>query len=102
MSDLLIKILFTLLSLYAGVLTWLARTAWQNIHENAKSIENIRLTCAACKEESHEDTEKEVQKLVDKISEMIDEKLDAWWAKIENNLMNDGRLPPRRRNKQES
>jgi len=29
----------------------------------------------------------------------MDEKLDAWWNRIENNLMNDGRLPPKRRQK---
>ena len=97
MDDIIVKILFTLLALYVGVLTWGAKTLWQTVRENAREIEKLKLTCATCKKESHEDTEKEIQKLLEQISKMIEEKLDAWWVKIELNLVNDSRLPPKRR-----
>lgn len=99
MNDLTLKILFTLFGIHVGVLTWLGKTAWTKIHENAKEIEKLKLNCAACKKEYHDETSHEMKELLDQISAMIDEKLDAWWVKIENNLMNDGRLPPKRRNK---
>lgn len=99
MNDLLIKLLFTILGLYVGVLTWLGKTAWSNLKETSASIETIRLNCAICQKTAHEDTSAEIQELLDQISTMIDKKLDAWWYRIENNLMNDGRLPPKRRQK---
>ena len=97
MTDLFIKILFLILSLYLGVLTWLGKTAWQWIKDNAAAIEKIKLNCAACKQDYHDQTTREIKELLEQIGDMMDEKLDAWWNKIENNLMNDGRLPPKRR-----
>ena len=99
MTDLFIKILFLVLSLYLGVLTWLGKTAWQQIKDSAAAIEKIKLNCSKCQQNYHEDTTREIKELLDQISDMMDEKLDAWWNKIENNLMNDGRLPPKRRQK---
>ncbi len=99
MNDLLIKLLFTLLGLYLGVLTWLGKTAWQAIQNNTKNIEEIKLRCSECKQTVLDDTSSEIKDLLDQISAMMDSKLDAWWNRIELNLMNDGRLPPKRRQK---
>ena len=40
------------------------------------------------------------EELFDRYIARLDEKLDAWWNKIECNLMNDGRLPPKRTKKE--
>lgn len=99
MNDLLLKILFTLLGLYIGVLSWILKSAWAQIQAHAKELEHIRLECANRQKCLQDTNQESLDDLLAKISAMIDTKLDAWWNRIENNLMNDGRLPPKRRQK---
>lgn len=96
MTDLYAKVLFLLFGLYVGILTWILKTAWDMIRSHAADLEKIRLDCSRCQLLMHTDTSAEIQDLLAQISTMIDTKLDGWWARIEVNLMNDGRLPPRR------
>lgn len=88
MEDILTKILFALITMLNGALVFILKNAWTKIEQNTKEIEQIRLSCASCQS-------KDIPDLLGHFYEKLDEKLEAWWMKIENNLMNDGRLPPK-------
>ncbi|MDD3535181.1 MAG: hypothetical protein PHC50_03430 [Candidatus Cloacimonetes bacterium] len=88
MNDLATKIFFTLFTLYAGVLSWLLKTAWSDIQNLKKDIRKIK-----------EDIDRDLDRRFDLFLSQLDAKLDSWWAKIEVNLMNDGRIPPKSRPK---
>lgn len=102
MTELTSKLLFLLFGLYVGVLSWILKTAWDMIRSHGSEIERIRLECSRCQQSMHTDTTAEISELLAQISTMIDTKLDAWWSKIELNLMNDGRLPPRRQSRKDN
>lgn len=86
MSDLVIKSLFALLGLYTGVLSWLLKTAWNDIQCLKSDIHKVK-----------EEIDRDIERRFDAFLSQLDAKLDAWWAKIEVNLMNDGRIPPKSR-----
>ncbi len=85
MSDITLKVLFTVLGLYTGVLSWLLKTAWNDIQSLKSEIHKIRA-----------DVSQDLDRRFDQFLRELDHKLDSWWAKIEVNLMNDGRIPPKR------
>lgn len=99
-DELLVKILFALLGLAVGMLTWFLKTGWARTDRNTAEIEKIRLACGDCKNAMHADTSAEIKQLLEQISDMIDAKLEAWWNRIELNLVNDGRVPPKRSKKE--
>lgn len=89
MEDILVKTLFVLVTLYASAMGYMLKKANDKIESQGKEIEAIKLNCVSC-------NAKVTDEILDRLGKMLDEKLDAWWTKIENGLMNDGRLPPRK------
>lgn len=95
-----IQILFVITGLVISMLAWFLKTLWARSSANAKEIERIKLSCGDCKNAMHAETSAEVKQLLEQISDMIDAKLEAWWNRIELNLVNDGRVPPKRSKKE--
>lgn len=93
MNDMLVKVLFTLLGLYSGLLTWLLRTAWADLKAQAEKLEKMKLSCAEHREAMQKATAAETDRLVAKIARMMDDKLESWWNRIELDLVKGGRLP---------
>lgn len=96
MNDMLIKLLFALFGLYAGVMTWLFKTAYQEHKDLKKAHEELKLMANGLRSAIMDDFETTLDRRFDRYLDQLDTKLDAWWSKIECNLMNDGRLPPKR------
>ncbi len=96
MNDLLVRILFVLFALYAGVMSWLYKTAYTEHKELKRAHEDLKLMVSGLKSAIMDDFEATLDKRFDRYLEQLDTKLDSWWNKIECNLMNDGRLPPKR------
>ena len=77
------------ISLGISVVAYFLKRAFSKIDEHDKGLAEIKTHCASCNSRVQGD-------IVERIEKMMDEKLEAWWLKVENGLMNEGRLPPRR------
>lgn len=96
MDEMLVKVLFLFIGLYLGVMSWLAKTWYQEFKALKADYEALKEKVSGLRAEIGDDFEE----LFDRYVARLDEKLDAWWNKIECNLMNDGRLPPKRTKKE--
>ncbi|MCB5285530.1 MAG: hypothetical protein LHW45_08085 [Candidatus Cloacimonetes bacterium] len=99
MDDLLIKILFALFGLYSAAMTWIFKSVYGEHKRLQKEHGDLREKVASIRNQMMLDWQETMNKQFDHYLEQIDAKLDAWWNKIECNLMNEGRLPPRRNKK---
>ncbi len=88
MSGYLPELLMFALGLLISVIAYFLKRAFNVLDEHGKEIEKIKLKCSVCSSAGFDEVLK-------RFSEMLDEKLETWWLKIENGLMNEGRLPPR-------
>ncbi len=95
MNDMLIRVLFLVFGLYAGVMSWLFKSVWSEFRELKKDHDDLKLKVAGLRAEILTD----VDQKFDAFLGQLDGKLDGWWNKIECNLMNDGRLTPKRTKK---
>lgn len=86
----LMAVAMFVLGLLISVIGYFLKRAFSLLDTHDKQIEDIRMNCGQC-------NSKITEALLDKFSKLIDEKLDAWWAKVENGLMKEERLPPRGR-----
>lgn len=75
-----------------SIIAFFLKRAFVKLDEYDKALLDLRTNCASCNSRISD-------AIVNRIEKMIDEKLDAWWLKVENGLMNEGRLPPRRTKK---
>ncbi len=96
MDDVFFKLLFILFGLYAGIMSWLFKTTFTDFKELKKAHDELKLVVNGLKSAIMDDFETILDKRFDRYLEQLDTKLDLWWSKIELNLMNDGRLPPKR------
>lgn len=101
MDNIVVKVLFGLFGLYAGVMSWLFKTAYSELKELKKEHNELKLIVNGLRSAIIDDFESILDKRFDKYLEQLDEKLNSWWSKIECNLMNDGRLPPKRNSKRD-
>jgi len=85
----MVKILLFVMGILIAIISYFVKRAFEKLDEHSKQIEEFKLTC-------YKDWQSTKEDLIERISEMLDEKLEAWWNKIEINLMNEGRLPPKR------
>ena len=76
------------LGLLISIIGYFVKRAFSLLDSHDTQIEDIRRNCGNC-------NSKITEALLEKFSKLIDEKLDAWWAKVENGLMKEERLPPR-------
>lgn len=97
MDDLLIKILFVLFGLYSGAMTWFFKGVYAEHKQLQKKHAELSEKVASIRNQMMLDWQDKMERQFGIYLEQIDAKLDAWWNKIECNLMNDGRLPPKRR-----
>lgn len=77
------------LGVLVSIIGYFVKKGFDRLDAHDKALEAIKLNCVSC-------NAKVLDELLDRFSKMMDEKLDAWWSKVENGLMNDGRLPPRK------
>lgn len=96
MNEMLVRVLFILFGLYAGVMSWLFKSVYQDFKVLREDHAALKEKVSGLRAEIGDDFEE----LFDRYVARLDEKLDAWWNKIECNLMNDGRLPPKRAKKE--
>lgn len=101
MTDYLPHILSVLFTLYAGVMSWLFKSAWADLKQLKKEHDDLKEKVLLLKGELSSDFNQQLTSLFDKFLSQLDERFDAWWNKIECNLMNEGRLPPKTRKKAE-
>ena len=94
-------ILFLLFGLYCGVMTWLFKTAWSDIQCLKTKYEDIQKRLSDLRSQITIDLQQSLSDRFDKFFGQLDERLDSWWKGIENNLMNDGRLPTKTRKPKE-
>lgn len=99
MESYLSQIFTALFALYAGVMSWLFKTAWAELKELKKEHEALKDKVLLLKGELASDFNQQLLTQFDKFLSQLDEKFDSWWNKIECNLMNDGRLPPKNNRK---
>ena len=92
MEEYTVKILFTIFGLYSGVLGWLFKSHYQEFRELKKEHDQLKLRVTELRIEIMED----VDDKFDIFLGNLDAKLDNWWAKIECNLMNEGRIAPKK------
>lgn len=88
--ELAIKILLVLFGLYAGVMSWLFKTAYADLQNLKKEVANIK-----------NDTMDSLRRLLDDrfnvFEERLDEKLEAAFTKLECTWMNEGRISPKKK-----
>jgi hypothetical protein len=73
-----------------AIIGYFLKEAFTMLKKHDNDINQVKMDCVKCKAEN-------MDNLMDRLSLMIEQKLEAWWNKIENQLMNDNRLPPRKR-----
>ncbi len=101
MQEYLGTILGVLFTLYVGVMSWLFKTAWTELKALKKEHDELKEKVLVLKGELAADFNQQLISQFEKFLSQLDEKFDAWWNKIECNLMNEGRLPPKTRKKAE-
>lgn len=88
MDETLVKVLFSVFGLFAGVISWLFKVMWNDVQRlkerQAGSLESIREL---------------IDERFDKFERTLDEKIDAGFTRNELNWVNDGRISPKRARK---
>lgn len=103
MDDAVIKILFTLFGLHAGVLTWVFRVAWNDVQMLKRELGEVRTNCVACQSSTLDAIRMLIDQRFDKIEELVERKvangLEAGFTKMELNWINNGQLNPKKKKK---
>ncbi len=76
--------------LLLGIIGWFVKRAFSRLDTLEAALEEHKLSCAGCKGQI-------LNEIMDKMARLIDEKMELWLNKWEITLMNEGRIPPRRR-----
>ena len=99
MDDKLVQILFLLFGLYAGVMSWLFKTAWNDVQRLKQELSEIRTNCTKCQAGTLESIRELIDERFDKLEVRLDEKIDAGFTRNELNWVNDGRISPKKQKK---
>lgn len=86
------QIILLAIGLVISIIAFFLKRAFAKLDEHDDALGDIKTNCASCNSRISND-------IVNRIEKMMDAKLDAWWLKVENGLMNDGRLPPKKQRK---
>ncbi len=99
MQDSIVKILFTLFGLYAGVMSWLFKTAWNDVQQLKKELSEIQANCTKCQTETLESIRELIDERFDKFMITVEQKLEQGFTKIELSWVNEGRISPKKTKK---
>lgn len=101
----MIKLLMVLFGLYAGVMSWLFKTAWVDVQNLKKELGEIRANCTKCQAGTLDSIRTLIDERFDKIEELVERKvamgLEAGFTKIELSWVNEGRISPKRTRKEQ-
>lgn len=92
MMEMIPQLVVLAIGLGISIIAFFLKRAFVKLDEHDEALGDIKTNCASCNSRISND-------IVNRIEKMMDAKLDAWWLKVENGLMNEGRLPPRRTRK---
>jgi hypothetical protein len=88
MTQIMTQLLFLILGILISIIGYFVKHAFDRLDMLEKDLESMKINCSSCNSKISDD-------IIDRVSKIIDEKLENWWIKIENGLMNEGRIPPR-------
>lgn len=100
MDDRLVQVLFLLFGLYAGVMSWLFKTAWNDVQRLKQELSELRNNCAKCQAGTLDSIRTLIDERFDKIEEIMERKvqagIEAGFTKIELSWVNEGRISPKK------
>lgn len=99
MDDRLVQVLFLLFGLYAGVMSWLFKMAWNDVQRLKQELAEMRTNCVKCQSGTLESIRSMIDERFDKFEREISEKIDSGFTRNELNWVNDGRISPKRSKK---
>lgn len=99
MEDRLVQVLFALFGLYAGVMSWLFKMAWNDVQRLKQEQSEMRTNCAKCQAGTLDSIRELIDERFDKLEVRLDEKIDAGFTRNELNWVNDGRISPKKQKK---
>lgn len=99
MEDRLVQVLFALFGLYAGVMSWLFKMAWNDVQRLKQEQSEMRTNCAKCQAGTLDSIRELIDERFDKMEKLLDEKIDAGFTRNELNWVNDGRISPKKQKK---
>jgi hypothetical protein len=92
----MVKLIYALFGLYAGVMSWLFKTAWNDIQVLKKELGDLRANQAG----TLDSIRNLIDERFDKIEEIVERKvqtgLEAGFTKIELSWVNEGRISPKK------
>jgi len=97
MEKVVVEVIVMIFSLLVAVLGFFLKRAFSQIDTNEKNIEEIREQIATIREQCATCRTEAATSVLEKFMQLLDEKLEAWGTKFELMLMNEGRIPPRKK-----
>ncbi len=99
MEDRLVQVLFALFGLYAGVMSWLFKMAWNDVQRLKQELSEMRANCAKCQSGTLESIRELIDERFDKFMITVEQKIEQGFTKIELSWVNDGRISPKKQKK---
>jgi hypothetical protein len=100
MEDIVMKILFLLFGLYAGVMSWLFKMAWDDVQRLKQELNELWSGCAKCQTGTLESIRELIDERFDKFMITVEQKIEQGFTKIELTWVNDGRISPKKQKKE--
>ncbi len=97
MEDWIIKLLFLLGGLYSGVMSWLFRTAWNDLKYMKKDNQKMHEELIEIKNTNMLQIKEQFDAWLKDIEKLIETKFVEGFTKMELNWINEGRIQPKRR-----
>ncbi len=97
MEDWIIKLLFLLGGLYSGVMSWLFRTAWNDLKHMKEDNQKMHEELIEIKNTNMLKIKEQFDAWLKDIEKLIETKLVEGFTKMELNWINEGRIQPKRR-----
>lgn len=96
MDDRLVQVLFLLFGLYAGVMGWLFKTAWNDVQRLKQELSELRNNCAKCQAGTLDSIRELIDERFDKFAVIVEQKIEQFITKVELSWVNDGRISPKK------
>jgi len=101
MEDRLVQVLFALFGLYAGVMSWLFKMAWNDVQRLKQELSEMRTNCAKCQAGTLDSIRELIDERFDKFEGLVEQKMEQIITKVELTWVNDGRISPKRTKKED-
>lgn len=96
MEDRLVQVLFALFGLYAGVMSWLFKMAWNDVQRLKQELSDMRTNCAKCQSGTLDSIRELIDERFDKFAILVEQKIEQFITKVELTWVNDGRISPKK------